>query len=231
VYKCELQRNLEIFFCKYNDPYYIKHEKLKILMRLVSDETVSQVLSELKEYSAEVDLEFVRQAIQAIGTCAIQFRDVARDSVTILLQLIESQINYVVQEAIIVMKDIFRAYPNHFEYTLPTLCEGLTSLDQPEAKAALIWIVGEYAARIENASLLIETFCEMFTDEPETVQLQLLTTSVKAFIQLKDSRSQHNAQHVLRKASSCENPDVRDRAFIYWRLLSSNSANVQNVVS
>ena len=160
-------------------------------MRLVSDETVSQVLSELKEYSAEVDLEFVRQAIQAIGTCAIQFRDVARDSVTILLQLIESQINYVVQEAIIVMKDIFRAYPNHFEYTLPTLCEGLTSLDQPEAKAALIWIVGEYAARIENASLLIETFCEMFTDEPETVQLQLLTTSVKAFIQLKDSRSQH----------------------------------------
>ena len=90
-------------------------------MRLVSDETVSQVLSELKEYSAEVDLEFVRQAIQAIGTCAIQFRDVARDSVTILLQLIESQINYVVQEAIIVMKDIFRAYPNHFEYTLPTL--------------------------------------------------------------------------------------------------------------
>ena len=200
-------------------------------MRLVSDETVSQVLSELKEYSAEVDLEFVRQAIQAIGTCAIQFRDVARDSVTILLQLIESQINYVVQEAIIVMKDIFRAYPNHFEYTLPTLCEGLTSLDQPEAKAALIWIVGEYAARIENASLLIETFCEMFTDEPETVQLQLLTTSVKAFIQLKDSRSQHNAQHVLRKASSCENPDVRDIAFIYWRLLSSNSANVQNVVS
>ena len=200
-------------------------------MRLVSDETVSQVLSELKEYSAEVDLEFVRQAIQAIGTCAIQFRDVARDSVTILLQLIESQINYVVQEAIIVMKDIFRAYPNHFEYTLPTLCEGLTSLDQPEAKAALIWIVGEYAARIENASLLIETFCEMFTDEPETVQLQLLTTSVKAFIQLKDSRSQHNAQYVLRKASSCKNPDVRDRAFIYWRLLSSNSANVQNVVS
>ena len=53
-------------------------------MRLVSDETVSQVLSELKEYSAEVDLEFVRQAIQAIGTCAIQFRDVERDSVTIL---------------------------------------------------------------------------------------------------------------------------------------------------
>ncbi len=92
------------------------------------------------------------------------------------------------------MKDIFRAYPNHFEYTLPTLCEGLTSLDQPEAKAALIWIVGEYAARIENASLLIETFCEMFTDEPETVQLQLLTTSVKAFIQLKDSRSQQTQQ-------------------------------------
>ena len=33
------------------------------------------------------------------------------------------QVNYVVQEAIIVIKDIFRKYPNRYESIIATLCE------------------------------------------------------------------------------------------------------------
>ncbi len=32
-----------------------------------------------------------------------------------------------------------------------TLCENLDTLDESEAKAAMVWIVGEYAERIDNA--------------------------------------------------------------------------------
>lgn len=229
-YKEELQRHLQAFFCRYNDPFCIKHTKLKILLELVSDDTVSQVLNELKEYSSEVDLDFVRHAIRAIGVCAIKFENAKEESVALLLDLIDSKINYVVQEAIIVTKDIIRTYPNQFEYTIPTLCSALSSLDQPEAKAALIWVVGEYAARIENTTALIENFCETYMDEPDSVQLQLLTSAVKAFLQHKVASTQGVVQRVLQKASTSENPDVRDRAFIYWRLLSSDSAYVSDVV-
>ena len=103
-------------------------------------------------------------------------------------------------------------------------------MDQPEAKAALIWVVGEYAARIENTTALIENFCETYMDEPDSVQLQLLTSAVKAFLQHKVASTQGVVQRVLQKASTSENPDVRDRAFIYWRLLSSDSAYVSDVV-
>ena len=40
-------------------------------------------------------------------------------------------------------QDIFRKYPNRYERVISTLCENLETLDEPEAKASMIWIIGE----------------------------------------------------------------------------------------
>ena len=87
------------------------------------------------------------------------------------------------------------------------MCESLDTLDEPEAKvfvypwrlvsslfsvaiskmcwlvqASMIWIIGEYAERIDNADELLESFLETFPEEPALVQLQLLTATVKLFL-------------------------------------------------
>lgn len=46
----------------------------------------------------------------------------------------------------------------------------------------MIWIIGEYAERIDNADELLESFLETFPEEPAMVQLQLLTATVKLFL-------------------------------------------------
>lgn len=46
----------------------------------------------------------------------------------------------------------------------------------------MIWIIGEYAERIDNADELLESFLEGFHDENTQVQLQLLTAIVKLFL-------------------------------------------------
>ncbi|RWW58021.1 hypothetical protein BHE74_00035152 [Ensete ventricosum] len=71
-----------------------------------------QVLLEFKEYATEVDVDFVRKAVRAIGRCAIKLERAAERCISVLLELIKIKVNYVVQEAIIVIKDIFRRYPN-----------------------------------------------------------------------------------------------------------------------
>lgn len=139
-----------------------------------------------------------------------------------------------IQEAIIVLKDIFRKYPNKYESIIGKLCERLDTLDEPEAKvrarsewkqrrgcgndtdqtstqdthstyashsdlhfhafiqpraplipsqAAMVWIIGEYADRISNADELLGEWVESFQDEDTQVQLQLLTATVKLFLQ------------------------------------------------
>eukprot|EP00983_Pelagomonas_calceolata_P068286 1149857-Pelagomonas_calceolata.AAC.1 len=73
-------------------------------------------------------------AVRAIGRCAVILERAAEKCINVLLELIQTKVNYVVQEAIIVIKDIFRRYPNQYESIIATLCENLESLDEPEAK-------------------------------------------------------------------------------------------------
>lgn len=225
-----LKHEMKVFFVKYNDPIYVKLEKLDIMIRLASQANIAQVLAELKEYATEVDVDFVRKAVRAIGRCAIKVEQSAERCVSTLLDLIQTKVNYVVQEAIVVIKDIFRKYPNKYESIISTLCENLDTLDEPEARASMIWIIGEYAERIDNADELLESFLEGFHDENTQVQLQLLTAIVKLFLK-RPTETQELVQQVLSLATQdSDNPDLRDRGFIYWRLLSTDPGAAKEVV-
>lgn len=225
-----LKNEMKVFFVKYNDPIYVKLEKLDIMIRLANQSNIGQVLSELKEYATEVDVDFVRKSVRAIGRCAIKVEPSAEKCVATLLDLIQTKVNYVVQEAIVVIKDIFRKYPNKYESIISTLCENLDTLDEPEARASMIWIIGEYAERIDNADELLESFLEGFHDENTAVQLQLLTAIVKLFLK-RPTETQELVQQVLSLATQdSDNPDLRDRGFIYWRLLSTDPAAAKDVV-
>ena len=125
---------MKVFFVKYNDPIYVKLEKLDIMIRLTNPSNITQVLGELKEYATEVDVDFVRKSVRAIGRCAIKVEQAAEKCVSTLIDLIQTKVNYVVQEAIVVIKDIFRKYPNKYENIISQLCENLDSLDEPEAR-------------------------------------------------------------------------------------------------
>jgi vesicle coat complex subunit len=69
-------------------------------------------------------------------------------------------------------------------------------LDEPEARASMIWIIGEYAERIDNADELLHSFLDGFQDENSQVQLQLLTAIVKLFLK-KPTETQDLVQNVL----------------------------------
>merc|ERR1719503_338957 len=77
-----LATDVKMFFCKYNDPVYVKMEKVDIMVMLVSERNVEQVLLELKEYATGVDVKLERACERAIS---------------VLLELIETKVTYVVQ--------------------------------------------------------------------------------------------------------------------------------------
>jgi AP-2 complex subunit beta-1 len=117
-----------------------------------------------------VDIDFVRKAVRSIGRLAIKVELAGDDCINALLSLIETNISYVVQEAVIVTKDIFRRYPGKYEGIIPKLCETLSSLEESEAKASLIWIIGQFANRIDNADELLDDLVYSFLDESTEVR-------------------------------------------------------------
>lgn len=225
-----LRNDIRVFFCKYNDPIYVKVTKLELIFMLANEKNIDEVLTELREYATEIDVHFVRKAVRAIGKLAIKIEPAARQCINVLLDLVATKVTYIVQEATVVIRNIFRKYPNQYESIIGTLCENLDSLDEPEAKAAMVWVIGQYASRIENADALLEDFLFSFADEPVEVQLALLTATVKLFIQ-RPTKGQELVPRVLKWATEeTDNPDLRDRAYMYWRLLSTDMEAAKKVI-
>lgn len=121
-------------------------------------------------YASEVDIDFVRRAVRSIGRLAIKVEAAADMCIQSLLTLIETKVTYVVQEAIIVTKDIFRRYPGRYEGIIPTLCENLDALEEPEAKAAMVWVLGQFSDRIDNADELLDDLVYKFLEETVEVR-------------------------------------------------------------
>ena len=110
------------------------------------------------------------------------------------------------------------------------LCEHLDSLDEPEAKAAMIWIIGQFADRIENSEVLLDDFLYSFKEEVYEVQLALLTAMVKLFIQ-RPTKGSELVPKVLKWATEeSDHPDLRERGLFYWRLLSFNNSDLARKV-
>lgn len=61
----------------------------------------------------------------------------------------------------------------------------MKALDNTDARASMIWIIGEYGERIDNAIDLMLNFSENFKDEAKKVQLAILNASVKLYLKLE----------------------------------------------
>lgn len=134
---------------------------------LASQANMAQVLAELKGYATDVDADFACRAARAI-----KVQQSTECSASTLLDLTQTQGNSVVQEATVAIRDIFHKYSNKYESIIATLCETLDSLDDPDAP--MIWMVGEYAARTDNADESLECFLEGLHDDSPGAALRLL---------------------------------------------------------
>ncbi len=67
-----IDKEVRVFFCNFQDPLYVKLEKLEIMIRLADLKNVDSLLNELKDYAQEIDVVFVRKSISAIGRIAIK---------------------------------------------------------------------------------------------------------------------------------------------------------------
>jgi len=224
-----LDRDIKVFYCKFNDPLYLKLEKLEILMHLVSRANAKQVVAELREYATEVDIVFVRRSVKALGQVAIKIEQSAELVVDTLLDFLDHKVPYVTQEVAIVLAEILRKYPN-FEDAIPKLCDSIEEIDEPESRAAMVWILGDFADRIPPVKSLISPFVKSFLEESTQVQLQLLTACVKLYIKRPDDGKDIIHDLLQTATQKSDNADIRDRAYIYWRLLSSDGQLAEKVV-
>ncbi|RLV93839.1 AP-1 complex subunit beta-1 [Spathaspora sp. JA1] len=225
-----LSKELRIFFLKYSDPLYLKLEKLEIMIRLTNESNSLILLNELKEYAMEFEPSLVTKAIKSIGSVAIQLNNCVNKAVTFLNEIIEQRNDdsLIINESIIVLTNILRRYPRKNDFItliIPIISNHIEQLNINESISSYIYLLGEYPKYFSNLQEKLTNLVEDFLTFDSILQLNILTTIVKVNLQSSSSQYSSLLQQVLEKSTKeCENADVRDKAYIYWRLLSSSSS-------
>mmetsp|Transcript_39931 Transcript_39931/g.87163 ORF Transcript_39931/g.87163 Transcript_39931/m.87163 type:complete len:851 (+) Transcript_39931:130-2682(+) len=219
------------FFCRFNEPSYIKNVKIDILTTLADSGSAEPIVAELSEYVTDVDVEISRRAIRAIGKIAVRVPSTAELVVGSLTNLLELDIDYVSTEAAVVMKDLVRKYPQQFQRASGAVERCMRIVNEPEGKCAVLWILGEYGLLIEDAPYLLEPMIDGFLEETSgSVRLEMLTAAVKLFF-CRPPETQKMLGRLLQKAiQETTHPDVHDRAILYYRLLEISPEEARRVV-
>jgi vesicle coat complex subunit len=231
-----LSKELRVFFLKYSDPLYLKLEKLEIMIRLANDSNSSLLLGEMKEYAMEFEPALVAKAIKSIGSVAIRLNACVIKSVNLLIYLIDQRGgDLVINESVVVLTNILRRYPGKNDLItliIPVISNNSDALNKNDALSGYIWLLGEYPKYFSGLSDKLSHLIEDFLEYDPLLQLNILTTVVKINLEIPNNKSYSSLlQKVLELATKdCENADVRDKAYIYWRLLSTSSHESQEKI-
>ncbi|XP_043723836.1 beta-adaptin-like protein A [Telopea speciosissima] len=219
------------FYCQYNEPSYVKKLKLEMLTEVANESNTYEIVTELCEYAANVDVPIARESIRAVGKIALQQYDV-NAIVDRLLQFLEMEKDYVTAETLVLVKDLLRKYPQ-WSHDCIAVVGNISSknVQEPKAKAALIWMLGEYSQDMFDAPYILESLIDNWDDEYSAeVRLHLLTAVLKCFFK-RPPETQKALGAALAAGLADSHQDVHDRALFYYRVLQYNVSVAERVVN
>ena len=130
------------------------------------------------------------------------------------------------------LKNIFRKYRSaieEFEEFLTNLA--FDSISEIEAKAAYIWILGEFGSQIEMAPYLLERMIEIHKDlQSVEISMELLTSITKLFFTRSPEVKEMLGKFFKFAITDNNDVDLRDRAAFYYKLLKSDISLAKKVV-
>uniref|UniRef100_A0A1D1YPU2 Beta-adaptin-like protein n=1 Tax=Anthurium amnicola TaxID=1678845 RepID=A0A1D1YPU2_9ARAE len=219
------------FYCQYSEPSYVKKLKLEMLTAIANESNTYEIVTELCEYAANVDVSIARESIRAVGKIALQQYDV-NAIVDRLLQFLEMEKDYVTAETLVLVKDLLRKYPQ-WSHDCIAVVGNISSqnVQEPKAKAALIWMLGEYSQDMPDSPYILENLIDNWHDEHSSeVRLHLLTAVMKCFFK-RPPETQKALGAALVAGLADSHQDVHDRALVYYRLLQYDLSIADHVVN
>lgn len=211
------------FFVRYNEPAHVKHLKVDLIRYICNSSNAREIATELSEYVTDVDSELSKKAIRALGEISLRVSDVSGEMTQRIVELVDLDMAYVRSEALIVLGNVVRIYPSMRIHILPFISRYLKKVDDAEARAILIWLLGEYGEEVIEAPYLLEPIIDDYGEEhSSTVKLHTLSAAMKLFFKRPPEMQAMLGRLLSVAVNDTSHQDVHDRALLYYRLLVTN---------
>ncbi|XP_065165526.1 AP-3 complex subunit beta-1-like [Atheta coriaria] len=216
---------LKSFFIRTTDSTRIKLLKLTVLTNIATEGNISTILRELETYISNYDDNFVAATIQAIGRCACYITAVTDTCLSGLVTLLSNKNEVVVAESVVVIKRLLQTQAANPTEIIKQMIRLLDNIEVPQARASIIWLLGEHCRDIPMASNVLKKATKTFANEQDIVKLQVLNLAVKLHIHNKEQYALI-CQYIFNLARYDQSYDIRDRT----RLLRNFIDNPDNIL-
>lgn len=168
----------------------LKLELLTLIFPYAQPRLQSLILAELSHFShsGSLDPALVRESVRAIGRCSQSPATTQQTSarcLKLLLKHIGSADSHLVAESLEVIRHLIQRDPNAHRTTVVRLAKHLDAATSPQARASIIWLVGEFAGiDPENniAADVLRILVKGFADEAEPAKLQIVLLAAKVYV-------------------------------------------------
>jgi AP-3 complex subunit beta len=211
----------------------LKIELLTLIFPHAALHLKSIILSELEHFSHSADIDLIRESVRAIGRCAQSDQANAHRCFKVLLNQISSFDNILVSEVLTVMRHLIQQDPTSHRKTVVRLARNLDKTTSPEARATIIWLVGEFASLDPENNIapdVLRILVKGFADESESAKQQIVLLAAKVYLLYlqKDGTEGHPVPklwaYTLLLARYDTSYDLRDRARLFKALLADPSS-------
>ena len=220
--------------CDYDDPFYIKLEKMHLMVDITNKKNAKKLLNEFYEYHKELNIDFVKVSLKYIYKIALKVSSEAPYALFIYSKILGNlnQSSELFNDVAIGATIIIRSFPMIKGGTefVKDISKVYKNLREQEAIVSFLWLLGEYCEKVEDSGKILEHFSSDFFSHTSAVQLQTLNSGIKMYlneIEPIDEVLHELLQQISEKSKS---PDLRDRAYIYWRLLYLSPEKTSEVI-
>jgi AP-4 complex subunit beta-1 len=95
------QNDYKHFFCKMEEPTYIKEVKIDIMGYIASEGNLQDIVNELSEYVLDVNADLAKKAISCIAHIAVRVPTMAKPIIPCLLKFFKFQTDYISSQCVV----------------------------------------------------------------------------------------------------------------------------------
>jgi len=163
----------------------LKLEFLTLIFPHAPVHVKSLILNELEHFSRGSDKLLVREAVRAIGRCAQTDPATAPRCLRLLLGQITSLDGILAAESLTVIRHLIQQDPTAHVATVVRLAKNLDSATDPQARATIVWLVGEFSALHGEDNIapdVLRILLKEFASESEVAKRQIVLLGAKVYL-------------------------------------------------
>ncbi|KAM3498818.1 hypothetical protein MY10362_007886 [Beauveria mimosiformis] len=163
----------------------LKLEVLTLIFPHSPPHIKSLILKELEHFSQGTNKGLVQEAVRAIGRCAQSDATTSPRCLKLLLSQITSLDGILAAESLTVIRHLIQQNPDSHVGTVVRLAKNLDSATDPQARATIIWLVGEFSGLDGQDNIapdVLRILLKDFAHESEVAKRQIVLLGAKVYL-------------------------------------------------